>query len=162
MSLHVNINISFQKSLTQDASLTGALNAYRKGRNDLCAAICEEALQLLKHQRMLEDKLKVDFVGKSVHDTCKKLLDMNEVKLAEKLKNDYKLPDRRYWWMRIQSLADANDFIELEKFSKLKKSPIGYAPFVDICLQKNNRTEAMKYLPRVSDDIKVKYYVKAE
>lgn len=59
-------------------------------------------------------------------------------------------------------MADLGDWVELEKFSKTKKSPIGYAHFVDVCLQKNNRTEAIKYLPKVSEDIIVKYYVKAE
>lgn len=67
-----------------------------------------------------------------------------------------------YWWLRIQNIADNDDWKELDKFSKLKKSPIGYAPFVDVCLQKHNHEEAMKYLPRVSEEIKVKYYVKAE
>lgn len=64
--------------------------------------------------------------------------------------------------MRIESLAKLNDWVELEKFSKSKKSPIGYSPFVDVCLEKNNKTEALKYLPRVSEDIIVKYYVKAK
>lgn len=31
---------------------------------------------------------------------------------------------------------------------------------MDICLQYNNRYEAQKYLTRVSDELKVKYYVK--
>lgn len=68
----------------------------------------------------------------------------------------------RYWWLRIQSMAHLNDWAELEKFSKSKKSPIGYAPFVDVCLQKGNKLEASKYLPRVSDELKVKYYIKTE
>lgn len=68
----------------------------------------------------------------------------------------------RFWWLRIQSLADNGDWKELDKFSKVKKSPIGYAPFVDVCLQKYNNEEAAKYLSRVSEEIKVKYYVKAE
>lgn len=57
-------------------------------------------------------------------------------------------------------MANLNDWIELEKLSKLKKSPIGYAPFVDICLEKDKK-EALKYLPKVSEELKVKYYLKA-
>lgn len=79
----------------RDASLTSAMEAYKKGRNDLCANMCEEALRLLRHQRDFEEKLKHRFHGKSVHDTCKKLLEINEVKLAEKFKSEYKIPDKR-------------------------------------------------------------------
>lgn len=66
----------------------------------------------------------------------------------------------RYWWLRITNLANRKDWIELDKFAKQKKSPIGYAPFVDVCLQNDNRQEALKYLPRVNDDIKITYCIK--
>ena len=33
--------------------------------------------------------------------------------------------------------------------------------FVDVCLKNHNRHEAVKYLPRVAADKKVKYYIKA-
>lgn len=64
--------------------------------------------------------------------------------------------------MRILVLAKLGDWEELEKFSKLKKSPIGYEPFVDVCLKNGNKLQAQKYLPKCREDIKVKYYVKAE
>lgn len=153
-------SLKINESHNNDA-LIEAVDAYKKGKNDLCASVCEEALNLRKHQRLLEEKLKQKFIGKSVHDTCKLLLDMNEGKLADKVKSDYKIPDRRYWWLKIQSAADRNEWLELEKIANSKKSPIGYAPFVNVCLQKNNRQEALKYLPKVSEDLKVKYYLKA-
>ncbi|KAB0802860.1 hypothetical protein PPYR_05046 [Photinus pyralis] len=150
-----------KKTHTQDASLTSAVEAYKKARNDVSFSICEEALRLLKYQRSLKDKINEDLVGKSVHDTCTRLLELKDIKEAERMRSNFKIPDRRYWWLRIKCLADAHDWIELEKFSKSKKSPIGYAHFVDVCLEKNNISEAVKYLPRVSEDIIVKYYVKA-
>lgn len=67
----------------------------------------------------------------------------------------------RYWWLRIQSLAEREKWLELETFSKMKKSPIGYAPFVDVCLQNHNEQEARKYLSKVSEELKIKYYIKA-
>ncbi|KAF5305511.1 hypothetical protein FQA39_LY01602 [Lamprigera yunnana] len=150
-----------KKTHTRDASLTSAAEAYKKARNDTGYSICEETLRLLKYQRSLEDKINENLVGKSVHDTCKRLLELKDLKEAEKVRSNFKIPERRYWWLRIQTLADAGDWAELEKFSKLKKSPIGYAHFVDVCLQKSMLSEATKYLPRVSEDIIVKYYVKA-
>lgn len=32
----------------------------------------------------------------------------------------------RFWWVKIRGLAEVGDYEELEKFSKQKKSPIGY------------------------------------
>lgn len=80
----------------KDSSLTSAHEAYKRGRNDLSASMCEEALRLQRHQREFEEKLKHRFCGKSVHDTCKKLLEIKELKLAEKFRNEYKIPDKRY------------------------------------------------------------------
>lgn len=124
--------------------------------------MCEESLRLVRYQREIEDTLNArnEFQGKSVHETFKLLLEKKEYKLAEKLKNDFKMSDRRYFWLKIQHLAEIGDWIELEKFSKMKKGNSSYAAYVDVCLQCNNRTEALKYLPKVSESIKVKYYTK--
>lgn len=171
-----------QKKHNQDASVAMALEAFKKARNDLCSSVCEDTISLLKQQRTFETKYSAVFSGKSIHDTCKQLLDLGDLKAADKIKSDFKIPDRRlgsasvlaalivfasftvirYWWLRIQSLADNEDWRELDKFSKVKKSPVGYAPFVDVCLKKHNQAEAANYLPKVNEEIKVKYYVKAE
>ncbi|XP_059053540.1 vacuolar protein sorting-associated protein 16 homolog [Achroia grisella] len=145
-----------------EASLISARECYKKGKNDLGASICEDARKLCKQQSSLQETYGTSFVGLSVHDTVKKLLEQGEVKLADKLRSEYKMPDKRYWWLRILTLAELNDWDELERFSKSKKSPIGYEPFVDACLKYMKNDEALKYLPKCRDDIKVKYYVKAE
>jgi hypothetical protein len=31
----------------------------------------------------------------------------------------------RYWWIKIHALAETGEWMELEKFSRNKKSPIG-------------------------------------
>ncbi|XP_060525392.1 vacuolar protein sorting-associated protein 16 homolog isoform X2 [Cylas formicarius] len=146
----------------KDSLLNSAAEAYKKGRKELCATLCEESLKLLRFQRDVQDKLKLGdrLVGKSVHETCKTLLELKEPKQAEKVKNDFKIPDRRYWWLKISSLASQQKWEELDNFSKLKKSPIGYTPFIDVCLEHDRKDEAMKYLSRVSNDLKVKYCLK--
>ena len=32
----------------------------------------------------------------------------------------------RFWWLKVEALAEAGEWLELEKFAKSKKSPIGY------------------------------------
>ena len=101
------------------------------------------------------------FYGLSIYDTLKRLLTLGDIKQAEKMKNEYKVPDRRFWWLRIQVLAENFQWDELEKFSKLKKSPIGYEPFVEVCLKQQNILEAKKYLTKCRDDKKIKWYIRA-
>ncbi|XP_026744401.1 vacuolar protein sorting-associated protein 16 homolog [Trichoplusia ni] len=144
-----------------EASLISARECYKKGKNDLGVTVCEDARKLCKQQSTLQETYGRGYIGLSLHDTVRKLLEHGEIKLADKLRSEYKMPDRRYWWLRILTLAEKDDWTELDKFSKSKKSPVGYEPFVDACLKYCKHDEALKYLPRCSDDIKVKYYVKA-
>lgn len=44
----------------------------------------------------MEDTLQEIIVGKPLHDTVKILLLRNELKLADKLKSEYRISDRRY------------------------------------------------------------------
>ncbi|XP_045485146.1 vacuolar protein sorting-associated protein 16 homolog [Pieris rapae] len=161
-STHIRDAIDQTNPGSIEASLISARECYKKGKNDLGASVCEDARKLCKQQSSLQETYGTSFVGLSLHDTVGKLLKEGEVKLAEKLRSEYKMPDRRYWWLRILTLAEKGEWDDLEKFSKTKKSPIGYEAFVDACLSRGQKDEALKYLPRCRDDIKVKYYVKAE
>lgn len=148
-----------------ESSLPIASNAYKKGHKDVEAELCEEARKLLKQQKAFADKYTTSrssqFYGLSVHDTIERLLSLGDIKQAEKLKSEYKVPDKRYWWLRITVLAESFQWEELEKFSKSKKSPIGYEPFVEVCLQKQNVEEAKKYLPKCRDDKRIKWLLRA-
>jgi len=66
-----------------------------------------------------------------------------------------------FWLIRITCLGEARDWIELEKLSKPKKIPGGFEDFVEVCLQFGSVDEALKYLPKVREDLQVKYYVEA-
>lgn len=77
------------------------------------------------------------------------------------MKAEYKVSDKHFWWLRIQVLADSFQWDELERFSKSKKSPIGYEPFVEVCLKKHKVEEAKKYLPKCRNEKKVKWYIRA-
>ncbi|CAG2168046.1 unnamed protein product [Oppiella nova] len=149
------------QNLTQKQSyLQSAYDSYKKARNEFNSSIIDENLRLIKYQIKLEEKFHRQYLNLSLHQTIKQLIIDKEYKLSEELKKEFKVGDRRYWWLKMTILAEMSEFLELEKFSKSKKSPIGYEPFVDICLKHRNRYEAQKYLLRVSDDNKIKYYVR--
>ncbi|XP_026677997.1 vacuolar protein sorting-associated protein 16 homolog [Diaphorina citri] len=147
---------------SKEACLLGAQENYKKAKNEFAATLCEEQIKLMKYQRQMEESLKFDFQGLTLHETLEKLLSLQKVKLADNLRTEYKVPDKRYWWLRIKALGQAEDWVGLDKFSKLKKSPIGYEPFIDVCLEFRNKFEAKKYLPKVREDMKVKYLVKLD
>ncbi|KOX72193.1 Vacuolar protein sorting-associated protein 16 like protein [Melipona quadrifasciata] len=156
------ITESYQRknTMSREALLQSAQENFKLARSDSNATLTEEQIKLLRYQKSMEDVLQESIVGKPLHDTVKVLLLRNELKLADKLRSEYKISDRRYWWLRIQCLAEKGMWNELEKFSKSKKCPIGYEPFVDECLKYNEEREAKKYLPKIRDELKVKYLVK--
>lgn len=49
----------------------------------------------MRYQSSLEEKLKNNFHDLTLHDTLVKLLEMNELKLADKLRSEFKVPERR-------------------------------------------------------------------
>ena len=76
--------------------LQSAQENFKLARNDTNAALTEEQIKLLRYQRSLEETLRESVVGKPLHETVQILLLQKEVKLADKLRSEYKIPDRRY------------------------------------------------------------------
>lgn len=61
----------------------------------------EEQIKLLRYQKSLEETLRKKVVDSPLHDTVKILLLQNEVKLADKLRSEYKIPDKRFYNLLI-------------------------------------------------------------
>lgn len=116
---------------------------------------------MIRQQKVLDEKSVQSFHGLSLHDTVKQLLLSGDLKSAEKFKNEYKMPDKRYWWLRVEVYSELQQWDDLEKFSKLKKSPIGYEPFAEACLKRNNGNEARKYILRSREDNRADLFMKA-
>ncbi|ALC48042.1 Vps16A [Drosophila busckii] len=146
--------------LESNLSIIG--NSYAQARCTSEADLCGDYARLFKQQKAFSTKHnRASFRGLSIHDTMLELLKMGQIKEVEKMKNEYRVPDRRYWWMRIITMAEKQNWDELDKFSKSKKSPIGYEPFVDVCLKNNNPTEARKYIARLSAKRKIFWFMRA-
>lgn len=75
--------------------LQSALDNFKLARSETNAQLTDEQIKLLRYQRSLEETLHESVIGKSLHDTVKILLLRNQVNLANKLKSEYKFPDRR-------------------------------------------------------------------
>lgn len=81
--------------MSREALLQCALDNFKAARNDTNAALTEEQIKLLRYQRSIEEVLQKSIIGKPLHDTVKILLLHNELKLADKLRSEYRISDRR-------------------------------------------------------------------
>uniref|UniRef100_A0A674D238 Vacuolar protein sorting-associated protein 16 homolog n=1 Tax=Salmo trutta TaxID=8032 RepID=A0A674D238_SALTR len=112
--------------------LQSAVDEYNKAKNEFAAKATEEEMKLLRFQRRLDEEKGEALLGLSLQETLHALLTSNFHKQAEQLYRDFRVPDKRYWWLKLTALAEKDDWEEMEKFSKSKKSPIGYLPFVEV------------------------------
>lgn len=144
-----------------ESSLIEITNNYKKAHKDLESELCDDHRKLMKQQKSMEEKYSRAFYGLSLHDTIKELLVLGDVKQAEKTRADHKMSDKHFWYLRIEILGAHYQWDELEKFSKSKKPPVGFEPFVEVCLKARNLNEARKYISKCRDDKKIVWYNRA-
>lgn len=77
------------------SSINSAINSYKRTDDRFAITICENQLSLIKYQGSLEEKFGTNFRNLTLHETLIKLLEMNEVELANKLHSEFKVPERR-------------------------------------------------------------------
>ncbi|RXM32863.1 Vacuolar protein sorting-associated protein 16-like [Acipenser ruthenus] len=141
------------------AALQNAVDEFNKAKNEFSARATEEQMKLLRWQRRFQEEFDKPYLDCSLHETVHSLLQDGKHKQAEQLYKDFRIPDKRFWWLKISALAEKEDWEELEKFSKSKKSPIGYLPFVEVCVKHQNKYEAKKYVTKVTLEQKVKAHL---
>ena len=86
-------------STSIDTRLTKLVDVQTKFKNanaEPLEALAKDHHMLLKSQVQLQEKLGKDFVGLTLHQTLSDLIQADEIKQADKLKQDFKLTDRRY------------------------------------------------------------------
>ncbi|GAB4837663.1 vacuolar protein sorting-associated protein 16 [Ancistrocladus abbreviatus] len=112
----------------------------------------EEHAKLLRMQHELEVSTKqAIFVDSSISDTIRTCIVLGNHRAAMKVKTEFKVSEKRWYWLKVFALATIRDWDALEKFSKEKRPPIGYKPFVEACIDADEKNEALKYIPKLSD-----------
>lgn len=64
-----------------------------------------------------------------------------------------------FWYLKLHALTEVRDFEGLEAFSRSKRSPIGYEPFVRYLVSKGHAKEAVQYVTRCDSPKRVDLYV---
>ena len=100
----------------------------------------------------------------SVNDVLIKLIRLGHVNRAAKVAQNYKVSDVTFTWIQLRALVSQRDWNSLEKWiAKLKKSPIGFEPFVTEILAAGNRRLAIAVVPRCIDvSSRIDLYLKLE
>nr|DBA20146.1 TPA: hypothetical protein GDO54_015871 [Pyxicephalus adspersus] len=126
-NFHVRASYCNEKSVEgRVAELQNAVDEYNRAKNDWATKVTEDQIKLLRIQRTLQEKIDKPYLDYSLQETIYNLILDNMQKKAEQLYKEFKIPEKRYWWLKLTALAEKEDWIELENFSKSKKSPIGY------------------------------------
>ncbi|KAG5440924.1 hypothetical protein PCK2_000079, partial [Pneumocystis canis] len=111
----------------------------------------EEHIKLLELQKTFEIEFHESFIGLSVNETVFKLIKLNQMTSALKIKSDFKIPVKRFWWIKLRALVAIRDWAQIEDWvNKSNKSPIGYEPFISECLAAGNKKIAASFIPKCS------------
>ncbi|KAF8707479.1 Vps16, C-terminal region, partial [Rhizoctonia solani] len=126
------------------------------------AKAMDESVRLLTFQQQLEKDLegRVEVVGLSVNATIRACLLNGQSKKAEKIRADWKVPDKRFWYVKLYALTELRDWDGLEQLAKSRRSPIGYEPFVTHLVAQGHLKQAASYVPRCDAPKRAELYVK--
>ncbi|GAA5851110.1 hypothetical protein JCM8547_004135 [Rhodosporidiobolus lusitaniae] len=125
------------------------------------AKMVDDHLRLLVLQQSLEQENPgKQFVGLSVNGTVRQCWLEGMEKKAEKVRKEFGVPEKRYWYITLRSLIHLRDYSTLLAFSK-KKSPIGYEPFVEELIKAGAQRHAVGYVERCEGRNRVELLVRS-
>ncbi|KAJ2778294.1 Vacuolar protein [Coemansia javaensis] len=127
------------------ASLKAALKMlHRDKTRALEAAALDQQVRLVQVQQQLG----AECAGATLNETLARCLADGDYARANKLRSEFRVPERRFAWIRLRALVARRDWPELARMANARKSPIGYRPFADECIAALQFQEAAKYIPR--------------
>ncbi|KAL9658483.1 hypothetical protein ABK040_006023 [Willaertia magna] len=133
---------------------------------------CLKERELYGLQMKLEEETDgEEFVGATLQETLYRVMispaltndkkkKKQKKKLINTLRKDFSLSEKRYYYAKLKAYIHLGYWKKLEKFANEKKSPIGYVPFVESCLEANKSEEACKYIALIDHlETKVEYWI---
>jgi hypothetical protein len=112
-------------------------------------------------QTQLEKDYSQTFIGQSISSTVYKLITINQGNRASKVRSEFKMPDKRFWWIKLRALVEIRDWEGVATLAK-SKSPIGYEPFVEECVKTRQFGEASKYIMKCDAHLRAGLFLKIE
>lgn len=134
-----------------------------------CGQACTEEADLLRAQVDLTTQSELKrwpggphkFAGLPLVTTLCKLIELEEIPLADKLRTDLKVSDKRYWRVKVRALAECRNWQELHTFGMNRTSPIGYEPFIEAFLRYEKKELALPFVQKLkSPETQAMFYDK--
>jgi hypothetical protein len=109
-----------------------------------------DEIKLIKYHMTIDKKYRFALYDMSLYETLGELVRRNLLDEAEKIRKDFKIADssETWWHIKAKSLALGHLWDELEKFSKSKKSPIGYEVKLIFHFKKKRHINLKKFFSR--------------
>ncbi|KAJ2660898.1 Vacuolar protein sorting-associated protein 16 [Coemansia sp. RSA 1199] len=115
------------------------------------ARAMDQQIKLLQVQQQFSRDISNEedsYIGLTLNETLARTLAAGNYSRATKLRTDFKVPERRFYYIKVHALVGRRDWAELARLAHARKSPIGYRPFVDECVAALQYQEAAKYVPK--------------
>ncbi|KAJ3045631.1 hypothetical protein HK097_001142, partial [Rhizophlyctis rosea] len=123
-----------------------AAKAFAEDKEFVFESKCtEDQIRLLQQQTVLERETAHEFMNLSVSETIFKLILLGHANRAAKVKSDFKVSDKRFWWLKIRALIQSHSWDALEKFAKANQK-FGYVGIVDTLISVGALAQAQKYV----------------
>ena len=74
------------------------------------------------------------------------------LRVAQKLRKDFDVSERRWYHAKIRVLAKCGAWGELKRFSEEKRSPVGYVPFADAYIRGGKSKEAAAMIALIKSE----------
>lgn len=134
-------------------------NLLSDGKHNLpLSQTIDDSARLLTFQETFSrdiPSLSSTIMGASLNTTIFTLLRHSHASRAATLRSHFKVPDKRWWMLRLRALVARRDWPEIEdwvnKTGKKGKSPIGWEPFVREILAAGNARLAATLVERIVD-----------
>lgn len=128
------------------------------------AKMMNESVRLLALQQQYEKDSdgKTKFFGQSVSETIRTCISNGMNKKADRVKSEFKVPDKRFWYLKLHAFTAMRDFDALDAFARSRRSPIGYEAFVKHLVEAGHLKEAATYVMRCDGPKRVGLYVLCE
>ncbi len=137
----------------RQTKLAAAKAVVESERGHHLGVIIGEQLELLAQQEKLETEFREPFIDMSAREVVENLFRMRQDVKVNKLKSALKMNDAHFEYIEVYTLASMRAFDALSKKAAAnRRGPaIGYEPYIEACVQNNNKVEASKYVALLSD-----------
>ena len=85
----------FQDVADDNDNIRNAKMYFKKAKKDIYFLMCEQTMNMRTLQKQLQTKFNINFLGKSTLEMISMIIALRDMRLAEKMKADYRITDRK-------------------------------------------------------------------